>query len=420
MKPEKLTICYIAWLIFNENDDYDDLLRQIAERKFNCIRIEDGAGLLWDQQGNHRKDVQVSAPFGKYTQYTTWRPIVTSKKLDLLERLIRICRTAKKYQLQVILSTWFFLHTNWFYEETDKARYFEMSTPEKMHFFGQELGRILDVLRRENLIDVVAFAEIFNEFDGLPFAGEQRGMDPEAATELRLLHEKEIADLKQKHPDVLFAFDSCTAYVQEELIPRNIDVWDFHIYYLWPLYYVFEKNLVSRSLEEPEIPAETRYFLKDELVSVKSVAESMDCLRTGLAWPRRISLYLSIDPAKENELTELLDRSLEENIQEYRDRLYNSVEKLLETHQKIVPHSKIVVGEGCTYCGSPTLAFERDSVHFWEMVKEHMLLFREKDFWGTIVSTTHAPDRTAAWDACKERYIQMNELFLESNSQENN
>ena len=54
MKPEKLTICYHSWLPFCENDDYDDLLAQIAERKFNCIRIDDGAGMLWDEQGKER------------------------------------------------------------------------------------------------------------------------------------------------------------------------------------------------------------------------------------------------------------------------------------------------------------------------------------------------------------------------------
>ena len=68
---EKLTICYNAWMIFNENDDYDDLIFQIADRGFNCIRIESGAGLIWDESGNVREDVLILAPFGKYTKYTT-------------------------------------------------------------------------------------------------------------------------------------------------------------------------------------------------------------------------------------------------------------------------------------------------------------------------------------------------------------
>ena len=412
MKPEKLTICYHAWLPFCENDDYDDLLAKIAERKFNCIRIDDGAGMLWDEQGKERGEVLISHPFGKYTKYTTYNIIAAQKKINVLERVLRICRTAKKYGLQVILSSWFFLHTNWFLEQELKDPLFAMSTEEKMRYFTDELIRLLDLLRKENLIDIVAFVEIFNEFDGLPFAGEYKRLPAEEANELRILHEHEIDRLKQNHPDVLVAFDTWTPKVQEEMIPRNIDVLNFHIYYLWPLYWVFEKDIVRWSLEEPEIPAETRYFLKDELVTVKSVAEAMDCLRTGLDWPRRISLYSSIDPAKEDELTALLDRSLEANIQEYRNRLQDGVAKLLETHQKVVPHSKIVVGEGCTYCASPALKFERDSVHFWEMVREHMLLFKEKDFWGSIVSTTHAPERSMAWDGCKDRYVEMNELFL--------
>ena len=155
---KKLTICFIPWLVFNENDDFDALLFQVAQRKFNCIRIEDGAGLLWDEQGKERGEIHISQPFGKYTTYTTYRTIVDSKRINILDRILRICRTAKKYGLQVILSSWFFLHTNWFCKEKLKKSLFAMSVEEKMQYFSDELSRLLDVLRQEDLIDVVAFA----------------------------------------------------------------------------------------------------------------------------------------------------------------------------------------------------------------------------------------------------------------------
>ena len=53
---EKLTICFNPWMIFNQNDDYDSEIEEIAKRGFNCIRLEDGAGLLWDRDGNVRTD----------------------------------------------------------------------------------------------------------------------------------------------------------------------------------------------------------------------------------------------------------------------------------------------------------------------------------------------------------------------------
>ncbi len=409
---ERLTICYIAWLMFNENDNYDELLSQISERGFNCIRIEDGAGLLWDKNGNVREDVTISAPFGKYTKYTTYRTIVENKKLNLLERLLRICKAAKKYNIKVILSSWFFLHTNWFCEEKDKAPIFAMSVEEKISFFAEELNRILVVLRNENLIDTVAFAEIFNEFDGLPFAGEYRGLSAEEADRLRILHEKEIDKLKKCHNDVLFAFDTYKPDVQKELIPRNIDVLNFHLYYAWSAYHAFEKKIVQWSLEEPDIPEETKYYLKDDIISVKEIAKEMKNLRTGLEWPRRISLYLSIDKNKEAELVELLNNELKNNREKYRKKLYDGIEKIISIHDEVVPDSKIVMGEGTTYCASPTLAFERDSEQFWEMVKEQMLYLNKKNIWGSVVSTTHAPERIAAWEPCKDLYLEVNSLFV--------
>ena len=74
-----------------------------------------------------------------------------------------------------------------------------------------------EVSKKEELIDIIAFAEIFNEFDGLPFAGEYRGIADDKARELRALHEKELDKLKKAHPDILFAFDTWTPRVNPEI-----------------------------------------------------------------------------------------------------------------------------------------------------------------------------------------------------------
>lgn len=412
MNNDKLAICFNPWMIFHENEDFDEQILSIAERGFNCIRIEDGAGLLWDTKGKIRNDVLITAPFGRYTKYTTYKVLVDQKFLNLLERLLKICRAAKKYNVKVILSSWFFLHTNWFCEEKDKAWIFDLNTEQKISFFAEELGRILHVLKQENLIDVIAFAEIFNEFDGLPFAGEYEEIEADEAERLRKLHEKEIAKLKQQYPEIMFAFDSANADVREELIPRNADVWNFHCYYMWPAYQIFEKGLVCKSLEEIEIPDETGYYLKENIVSVKEVTSVIGNVRTGLDWPRRISLYASIDQNKEQELTMLLEQGMKDNIEQYRKEFRNSINTVLEKQKKIIPDSRLVMGEGGSYCASPTLPFERDSVYFWELLREQIEYLKEKETWGTVITTTHAPERNAAWEPCREQYIRLNEIFL--------
>ena len=413
VKDEKLTICYNAWMIYSKNDDYDDLVGQIAERGFNTIRIDDGAGLLWDKDGNARGDVLIRNPFGKYARFTTYNVIVESERLNLLERFLRVCKSAKKHNVRLILSSWFFLHVNWFLEESENERLFSLSTEEKISFFADELDRILELLRRENLIDVVAFAEIFNEFDGLPFAGGYtHSLSADDAKILRALHEREIEKLKKKHPDILFAFDTWTPNVMEEIIPRNIDVLNFHFYYAWPIYFAFQKDIIKTSLEELDISEDTRYYLKDEIVKVSDIMKEMKSIRTGLDWPGRISLYSSIDEAKEDELTKLLDNELKDNFEDYLEKLFNGTEKFIKTHDKIVPKSRIVMGEGATYCASPTLTFERDSKAFWDMLKKQMTYFNEKNFWGSVITTTHAPERVAAWVPCKDLYLEANKLFL--------
>ena len=411
MPTDRLTICFIPWLLFNETDRYADILSEVRERGFNCIRFDDGAGFLWKADGTERENVKVHAPFGKYTKYTTYKTI-TNGTIRPLERLLKICRTASQFGIRVILCSWFYLHTNWFFEYEETRPYFALSAEEKIAFFSSELDRILSALRREGLLDTVAFAELFNEFDGIPWFRGSARPTPEEAAELRTLHEQAIAALKEHHPEVLFAFDTLTPTPMEELIPRNADVFDFHFYYAWGLYNAFEQNLCRPTLEEPVIPEETRYFLKKDNVSVKDVAAAMNGdIRTGLDWPRRISLYASIDPAKEGELNELLEKSFQEKAPVIQKNIVDRVEKMLEIHDRIIPNSRIVMGEGVTYCASPTLTFEATSKVFWSLIEEHMRCYREKGFWGSVISTTHAPDRSAAWGPCKEIYIDINKKF---------
>ena len=100
-----------------------------------------------------------------------------------------------------------------------------------------------------------------------------------------------------------------------------------------------------------------------------------------------------------------------EKADNYLKHLYKRIDDMLELHDRAVPESKIVMGEGATYCASHKLVFGRDSKLFWEMINEQMRYLKEKGLWGTVVSTTYVPERIAAWP-CKELYIKANELFL--------
>ena len=148
------------------------------------------------------------------------------------------------------------------------------------------------------------------------------------------------------------------------------------------------------------------------LQSIRDKQKEMKTIRTGLDWPRRISLYASIDEKKEAELSALLDRELTENYGRYLESFYAGIDRLLAVHEKTVPDSRIVMGEGVSCCASPIMTFERDSGAFWKLIGNQMAYFNRQGFWGSVVATTHAPERTPAWSACRDLYREVNGVFL--------
>jgi len=356
MNTEKLTISFWIWGLFDtcENGIYHDCearIRELKERGFNCIRLEDGAGLYCKPDGTKRGQVLLSPPFGKYSRLVRQSDILHGASLfDIRARLLEMFRAADRQDVSIILSSWYFLHTNWFFSDEVNHAIFSLSTEQKMRYFADELDYILTLLRENGLIHRVAFAELFNEFDGLPFAGEYRNdLDPVSAMALRAIHESCLARLKARHPDVLFAVDVADVRMQEELYPRNADVLNFHCYYMWPIYYAFDHGLVQDTLTEPEIPEIVAQYLlpEGERVSVADVKAAVPGgLRTGIGWGRRVSLYNSMNPAAFPALEAVLSEELSAQQEQYWAVLEESVQKAKELQRRILPKARLVMGEG--------------------------------------------------------------------------
>ena len=268
--------------------------------------------------------VQLRRPFGNFSPMIRQMDYIAQDgEFDVRARLLDFFRAADRYGVKVILSSWYYLHTNWYFDEEINRPLFDLSTEEKIAYFGDELDRILTFLREHGLLHCVAFAEIFNEFDGLPFAGEYdpTALSEEEAEALRLMHEKAIDKLKAHHPDVLFAYDSAVADMREDLIPRNIDVLNFHNYYLWNVYQAFEKGTIINASSEPDIPEETAQYLKMELSTAEVAAEAEQVIRTGVGWIRRVRLYADIDPDKMDDLEMLLEKEIADKYDVFLEKL---------------------------------------------------------------------------------------------------
>ena len=100
-------------------------------------------------------------------------------RVDLLKRLIELCTVAKRYNVKVILSSWYYLHTFWFTDNNLTAQLLGLPLEKRFMYFARGLDRILEALRERDLIDVIAFAEIFKkEVDGMEFRGGYEGDEP--------------------------------------------------------------------------------------------------------------------------------------------------------------------------------------------------------------------------------------------------
>jgi len=107
--PKRLTISFVIWGLFDTGSgpysDIDRMVSEHVERGFNCIRLEDGAGLTHDIDGNRRGPVFLHTPFGPY-QISRQSSFTFGNEgsVDLMERLIALCRACQKYGVYLILS----------------------------------------------------------------------------------------------------------------------------------------------------------------------------------------------------------------------------------------------------------------------------------------------------------------------------
>ncbi len=272
-KQERLTISFWNFGLLSTGPNslfhaLDMRMAETVERGFNCIRTECGTGITHDAEGRPRGELEFYPVLPGHDHFTRELQHVRGGRVDLLKRLIELCMVAKRYNVKLILSSWYYLHTFWFTDKKLTAELLGLPLEKRFMVFARGLDRILETLKERELIDVVAFAEIFNEVDGFEFRGGYEATNPttEYLTSIRLLHEEALGFLRTRHPDVLFAVDTMMPDTVLDVIPRNAQVWNFHSYYLWPVYSVFEQGLMRGKIDlnDPAAYAPVRRFLRSD------------------------------------------------------------------------------------------------------------------------------------------------------------
>lgn len=404
--PKRLTISFPIWGLYDTDGsgayyDFDKMMREHVERGFNCIRLDDGAGLIHDREGNLRGDVVFGQIFGEHDKImrqfgATGEP----GTCDVHGRLIELFEAAKRHGIYIILSSWYYLHTCWFLKDYGLNKELHGIAPlDRFMAFAEFLHHILIELEERGLDSQIAFAEIFNEADGLRFVNgydENDLSDGEIAV-FREKHEEALAFLKKKHSNIMFAFDSWSYYPDVRQVPKNLEVLNFHNYFLWKPY---------DYLEADESLLKSERTSKEE---IEALADSDNVPDYG--WYNRVYFHTNLDPEKIPLAEDKMINYLKENVEVFRKKLYNSVADLNRILENNFPTVPVVCGEGVTYSGGYNVLWEEKSQEYWELVKEMALVYREAGLWGTVVRTCSGPE-DPAWNLCPERLLEINKIFL--------
>ncbi|TVS12988.1 MAG: hypothetical protein EA424_22020 [Planctomycetaceae bacterium] len=403
-EQERLAISFwnFGLLSTGPNSIFNALEMHMAEtvqRGFNCIRTECGTGITHDAEGRPRGELEFYPVLPGHDHFTRELQHVRGGRIDLLKRLIELCTVAKRHNVKLILSSWYYLHTFWFTDKNVTAELLGLPLEKRFMYFARGLDRILEELKQRGLADTIATAEIFNEV-----GPRHHGKTVD--------HEEALDFLQTRHPDILFSLD--TDSFDTSRIPRNAQVWTYHSYYLWPIYGLLEQDLIrgDKDLNDPAAYAPIRRFLRRDLVPFQAILDSR-AGRPPIArdWFRRIWLYRNLDPNAMPELERLLQEHLEKNIDRFKQRATNAVEQAMKVRDELFPGIPLVLGEGASYCADHRLRWEERSDAYWEVVEHAARTWREHGFWGAVPRTNSGPT-DPVWHEYPERLQRANAVFL--------
>jgi len=428
--PNKLTISF--WFLNHfmgagKGDFYHDLEKRIIElkaRAFNTIRLDAGIGLCYDKNGVPRGTVEFHEVFPGYSAIMR-QMNCKGGQCDVLKKLLELFALAKKHDVYVILSNWFYLHTNWYISDEIKKAMFAIPAAERLMYMAKEYGKIIDLLIEKNLHTQIAFVEVTNESDGGAIWGAFKnatatsaGNQEAAASTMhrfRELHEDAIAYLRGKYPFLLIAGDTAGAGTPVDMLPRNMQIWNYHTYYLWGLYthsYEMPLRAPDFDLANPYKYPMLREFMRNKLVSFDEIFKSANCdasIETG--WVKRVWLYYNTDKDKLNMLDDWFKQKFIETMDVYKEKVVTSFLKAMEVKTKHFPDIPLVIGESASYCAHVDFRWEEKSDEYWALNEFTTRLAKKNNYWGYMARTNSGPE-DPVWHEFPERLRHINELFL--------
>lgn len=407
--PKRLTIAFPIWGLYDIDGkgfyaDTDKIVREHVERGFNCMRLDSGAGLMHDINGKPRGKVKIGNAFSQYDKFPRQLDAIGGEGYcDVLQRIINLATSCKKHGVYLILSSWYYLHTYWIcHDETINSELFNIPEEERFMAFAKFLHYIISELKARNLADVIAYAEIFNEVDGLYFVTDEvpESFTDEKIAVFRKWHEEAIDYLRQMHPDILFAYDESKNIADLRLAPENADVFSFHSYYLWSIY----SKVAESSPDCFNSSTTTNDIMKAHTNYHAEIAKS------SILWFEMLSRFVGLKPEKIPTFEARLEQTLIKDYEYYRDNAFAFIETVRKL-RKANPNIRIVSGEGGSYIASKKLLWEEHSEIAWDLMEEVVRKYRDEGLWGTVIRTCMGPE-DPAWHLMPEKILKINRMFL--------
>jgi hypothetical protein len=233
--PPRLTIAQFGWTWLMDItpggafDDLDRVFSDCAQRHHNCVRADAGLNWAFDQQGRPRGVIEL-LPWAPGV-CDNFRGLYPEKavKYDVLERVVKMFESAKKYDVYVIMTSWEYQDSTTHLADP-KLREDVLSTPPAQRFdrLANIHDRMIQELKKHGLEKQIAFVEIHNEVDYSDLPRDWLTAKP--------LIERALARLQKAHPDILFTADYGgpspfrADFPGYQSLPENLQVADQHIY----------------------------------------------------------------------------------------------------------------------------------------------------------------------------------------------
>jgi hypothetical protein len=231
-----------SWLVRRrdptpEYADWDKILDELVLRGYNCVRIDAFPHLIaHDQQEKNQEDFTM-LPLQKNFMWGNQEPIQVNPRKALIDFFYK----AKARNLKIGLSTWL--------TPDESQRRNQIKRPAD---FARIWNETLGLLKQNNLLDLVLWVDICNEFPldiwavgaaqeifGSPaetpkkmFERHQNTYNPQVAKDVQRYFTECITSLKEAFPNIAFTFSFTSLLIKQfgQLDLSQFDLIDAHIW----------------------------------------------------------------------------------------------------------------------------------------------------------------------------------------------